>query len=160
MNVAPIFTIHLPFGGDNHTDTNWASETTQTVASMATINTLMLRLKNYDLQDKVTFAVLNVFGRTLNPGPAVVAGRGHNPTHHVCMVVGKNVAPAMVGGVGPDGIALPFDPKTGQIVSTGGVALLDSLASVGKTLGRAIGVDPAVVDDQITSGQAITAALV
>ena len=160
MNVAPIFTIHVPFGGDNHSDTNWQTETSQTVSGMATINLLMQRLKTYDMQDKINFAILNVFGRTLAENPDGTSGRGHNPAHHLCMMVGKNVAPALVGGVGSDGSALSFDSSTGQVVNSGGVALIDSLAAVGKTLGRALGVDAAIVDDQITDSTAITAALV
>ena len=35
MKVAPVFAIHIPFGGDNHRDIALAAETTQTVAGVA-----------------------------------------------------------------------------------------------------------------------------
>ncbi|MBX3228924.1 MAG: hypothetical protein KIT84_41665 [Labilithrix sp.] len=35
-----------------------------------------------------------------------------------------------------------------------------AIASVGKTFGRTVGVDPAVLDDQITKGKVIPGALV
>ena len=34
MNVTPVVSIHIPFGGDNHTDTAFATETKETVAGV------------------------------------------------------------------------------------------------------------------------------
>ena len=33
MNVTPVVSMHIPFGGDNHTDTDLVNETKQTVAA-------------------------------------------------------------------------------------------------------------------------------
>jgi hypothetical protein len=151
MNVAPVITIHLPFSGDNHTDNNFTNEGTQTNASVNSIKTLMAKLTAYGLQDKVTFATLNVFGRqfeTLN-------GRGHNSTHSVSLMIGKGFKGGVVGGIVPGGHASDIDPATGVATDGGSLAAGDSLASVAKTLGIGIGLTDAQVNDQITSGVAV-----
>src|SRR5262249_31065721 len=66
MNVAPVVVMNYSFGGDNHGDTGLAGEAAQTVASTAAIGDLITRLTTYGLQDNVTIAFQNVFGRTLN----------------------------------------------------------------------------------------------
>ena len=62
MNVSPVVSIHIPFGGDNHTDTSLATETKQTVAGVTAIGNLWTQLNAAGLQDRVTFAMMNVFG--------------------------------------------------------------------------------------------------
>ena len=63
MNVSPVITIHIPFGGDNHSDTGLANEAAQTTSGMASIAQLWTSIPAA-LQGKVTFFTLNVFGRT------------------------------------------------------------------------------------------------
>src|SRR5207253_812685 len=77
MNIAPVISIHIPFGGDNHSDANLATETAQTISGVQSIATLMSQLATAGLQDKVTFMTLNVFGRTLmvNGGASAANGR-------------------------------------------------------------------------------------
>ena len=41
MKVAPVISIHIPFGGDNHRDIALATEAAQTVSGVATIASLM-----------------------------------------------------------------------------------------------------------------------
>jgi hypothetical protein len=148
MNVAPVVTIHLPFSGDNHSDANFSNEATQTNASVNNIKNLMSKLKTYDLQDKVTFATLNVFGRQFNE----VNGRGHNASHSVSLMIGKGFKGGVVGGITPGGHAADIDPASGQATEGGDLAAGDSLAAVAKTLGRGLGMTAAQLDDQITSG--------
>lgn len=152
MNVAPVVTIHLPFSGDNHADSNFQNEATQTNASVNHIKNLMSKLKNYELQDKVTFATLNVFGRQFNE----VNGRGHNASHSVSLMIGKGFKGGVVGGIVPGGHAADIDPATGQAAVGGDLPSTDTLASVAKTLGRGIGLTDSQLDDQITSGVAVT----
>lgn len=156
MNVTPVVTIHLPFSGDNHTDALWKNESAQTVSSVANIKQLTDKLKTYGLQDKVTFATMNVFGRQFD----TVLGRGHNASHSVSVMIGKGIKGGIIGGLIPGGKSADFDAATGAISLTGDVPSGDSLASVAKTLGRAIGISQASVDDQITAGKTVTAALV
>src|SRR5262249_4016293 len=66
MNVSPVAVARYSFGGDNHGDTNLAGETRETVASVAAIADLYTRLTTYGLQNSVTIAFQNVFGRTLS----------------------------------------------------------------------------------------------
>ncbi|HSS01743.1 MAG TPA: hypothetical protein VLM79_32020, partial [Kofleriaceae bacterium] len=67
MNVTPVIAIHIPFGGDNHTDAALANEAKQTVSGVAAIGSLISQLDAVGMADKVSFVSLNVFGRTLGP---------------------------------------------------------------------------------------------
>lgn len=151
MNVAPVVTIHLPFSGDNHSDANFGNEATQTSASINNIKNLMSKLKTYGLEDKVTFATMNVFGRLFNE----LNGRGHNASHSVSLLIGKGFKGSVVGGIVPGGHAADIDSATGQAMEGGDLLAADSLASVAKTLGRGLGLTDAQLDDQITSGVAL-----
>src|ERR1044071_10364797 len=44
MNVTPVIAIHIPFGGDNHTDAALGNEAAQHVSGVAAIGTLMSQL--------------------------------------------------------------------------------------------------------------------
>lgn len=156
MNVTPVVTIHLPFSGDNHTDALWKSETTQTVSSVANIKLLMEKLKSYGLQDKVTFATMNVFGREFQ----TILGRGHNASHSVSVMIGKGIKPGVIGGLVPGGRCADIDSTTGLAGPSGDIPAGETLASVAKTLGRALGISASSVDDQITAGKIVKAALV
>jgi len=151
MNVTPVVTIHLPFSGDNHSDANFNNEAVQTNASINNIKTLMTKLKSYGLDDKVTFATLNVFGRMFD----TQNGRGHNASHAVSLMIGKGFKGSVVGGILPGGHAADIDPSTGAAAEGGDLAASDSLASVAKTLGAGIGLTDAQLNDQITAGTAI-----
>jgi Protein of unknown function (DUF1501) len=151
MNVTPVVTIHLPFSGDNHSDANFNNEAIQTNASINNIKTLMTKLKSYGLDDKVTFANLNVFGRTFD----TQNGRGHNASHAVSLLIGKGFKGGVVGGILPGGHAADIDSASGAAADNGDLAAANSLASVAKTLGVGIGLSDAQVNDQITSGVAI-----
>jgi hypothetical protein len=151
MNVTPVVTIHLPFSGDNHTDNNFTNEATQTAASVNNIKALMTKLTAYGLQDKVTFATLNVFGRAFD----TLNGRGHNASHSVSLMIGKGFKGGVVGGIVPGGHAADIDSATGLASDKGDLAATDSLASLAKTLGVGMGLTDAQVSDQITSGVSI-----
>jgi hypothetical protein len=161
MKVTPVISVHIPFGGDNHRDIGLAAETTQTVSGVATIASLMAQLANAGLADNVTFATLNVFGRTL--GPSNTDGRQHNQSHQVSVTIGKPFAGGVIGAVGPVGKdygALPIDSKTGKGGMGGDVQPASSLSSYGRTLLQAVGVDKTSVDSEIIGGSVISAALV
>lgn len=162
MNVTSVIAMHIPFGGDNHSDPGLANETVQTVAGVASIVSLMSQLKSAGLEDKVTFASLNVFGRTMAVAHKGQNGRDHLANHHCTVMIGKGIKGSVIGGVAPmanDYGALPIDSSSGRGDPKGDIKFEETLGSVGKTLGTALGVDPAVLDDQITQGKAIGAAL-
>src|SRR5205814_567190 len=65
MNVTPVVTIRLNFGGDNHTDVDLAkSEAPQHETGVQSITQLWTQLQAAGLSDQVTFAMYNGFGRT------------------------------------------------------------------------------------------------
>ena len=160
MNVTPVVTVHIPFGGDNHTDALLANEARQTVSGVAAIGSLMSQLAAAGLSDKVTFMSLNVFGRTL--GAKNTDGRDHNGNHQVSITIGKPFKAGVIGGVGPvagDYGALAINSQNGRGGAGGDVEPAATLAALGKTVMTGLGVDSAVIDDQITSGKVISAAL-
>lgn len=158
MGVAPVIAVHIPFGGDNHTDVTLKNETAQTVSGVQTIASLVSQLAAAGLADSVSFLSLNVFGRTM--GPSNTNGRQHNPNHQASIAIGKPFKGGVIGGVGPvagDFGALSIDSNTGQ--ANGDIAAGDTLASFGKTVLTAVGADAATVSAQITSGVVIRGAL-
>ena len=160
MNVTPVVTIHIPFGGDNHNDTGLAKEAAQTVSGVASIGSLMSKLDTAGLSDQVSFLSLNVFGRTV--GAVNTDGRQHNPNHQVSIAIGKPFKGGILGGVAPmdgDYGSLAFSSTSGAPGTGGDVAPGDSLASFGKTALAAVGVDSATIDAAIGSGKVVAAAL-
>jgi len=160
MNVTPVVAIHIPFGGDNHTDAMLASEAAQTVSGVAAIGSLMAQLAAAGLADQVTFMSLNVFGRTL--GPSNTDGRNHNQNHQVSITIGAPFKGGVIGAVGPvagDYGALPIDSQTGAGSASGDVAAGSTLACFGKTALAAVGADAAAVDAAVATGVVIPAAL-
>jgi hypothetical protein len=110
----------------------------------------MERLKTYQMADQVTFATLNVFGRTFYQN---TPGRGQNGGRHVTLAIGQNINPGVYGALSANGNTTNIDPTTGQGVNSGGIALLDTLASVGKTLGTAIGVPSSIISPRSQLGK-------
>jgi hypothetical protein len=160
MNVSPVVSMHIPFGGDNHTDTDLAGETKQTVAATGTLAFLWQKLTELGLQDRVTFAAMNVFGRTL--AKKGTTGRDHLANHHTTVMFGKGIKPGVVGGLVPqagDFAALPIVSATGAGDPSGDIVFNDTLGAMGKTLGMALGVAPAALDMNIMTGKPVLSAL-
>jgi hypothetical protein len=160
MKVTPVIAVHIPFGGDNHRDVGLATETAETVSGVATIAALMQQLASAGLSDDVSFMTLNVFGRTLGAGNT--DGRQHNANHQVSLTIGKPFRGGVIGGVAPvksDYGALGIDSKTGQGTPNGDIVAADTLASFGRTMLAAVGVDSSTIGSQITAGQVIASAL-
>ncbi|HEX2670683.1 MAG TPA: DUF1501 domain-containing protein, partial [Polyangiaceae bacterium] len=160
MKVTPVISVHIPFGGDNHRDLGLADESAQTVTGVQTIATLMQLLDSAGLSDRVLFASLNVFGRTLGPGNS--DGRQHNENHQVSVTIGKSIRGGVVGGLAPvakDYGAVAIDSKTGLASESGDIPAVDTLASYGQTLLAAVGVDASIIGAQVSAGKVVTGAL-
>jgi hypothetical protein len=160
MKVAPVISIHVAFGGDNHRDVGLATETTQTVSGVAAIGSLMQALASAQLSDQVTFMSLNVFGRTIGPGNT--DGRQHNPNHQVSITIGKPFKGGIIGGVAPVGTdygAQAIDSSTGAASANGDVSAVNTLAAFGQTMLAAVGVDAGTVTADVANGKVISAAL-
>jgi hypothetical protein len=159
MNVSPVVTIRIPFGGDNHTDPDLArSEAPQHETGVAQIGALWAALQAAGLEDRVTFAAYNVFGRTLKKKG--IEGRDHWGSHHATVMIGKNIKPGVVGGLEPkanDYYATGIDAKTGG--KGGDIPFAETLSAMGKTLGAAAGLQPAALDRAIAGGKVVTGAL-
>ncbi|MDB4943681.1 MAG: hypothetical protein JWP97_3215 [Labilithrix sp.] len=156
MKVAPLVSLNIPFGADNHSDPGLALETSQTISGVASIAFLMQQLTSAGLQDQVTFMSLNVFGRTLGAGND--NGRQHNANHQVSMIIGKPFRGGVVGGVGPvdgDFGAVAIESQTGKGTPGGDIKPLEALPSLAKTLLSGVGVDPGGV----AAGKVVQAAL-
>lgn len=163
LNVAPVVTIHIPFGGDNHGDAGLANEATQTVAGAASINSLMTQLKAANLDSKVTFMTLNVFGRTMAVSHKQQSGRDHNANHHAAVIIGPRVKGSVVGGVaagGGDYTATGIDSASGASSPSGDIPFSESFQSMGKTVGAATGITADFLNTNITGGKIVTGALV
>jgi len=113
------------------------------------------------LTDQVTFAMWNVFGRTLVKKG--LTGRDHWGSHHVSLMIGKGFRGSVIGGITPqagDYAALPIDSKSGRGVTSGAdIPFNDTLGAMGKTLGAGIGLSRDLLDANIASGKIVTAAL-
>ncbi len=160
MKVTPAVVGRYSFGGDNHFDTGLVREADETVASTTALADLYNQLATHGLTDNVTIAFQNVFGRTLRTKS--LEGRDHNANHDCSVIIGRGVTSSVIGGVVPFKTAFRaagFDSSSGQISDSGDIQFETSLSSVGKTLGRAVGVSQAVLDEQILKGKVITAAL-
>ena len=152
-NVTPVVTMHIAFGGDNHTDANLQNEADQTVSGVAGIQAVMNALAGLTdaggvaLTERVTFATMNVFGRNLNAIAKVTSRTGpdHYGNHSV-----------MVYSAGD------IDSATGTQVTGGDVLAAQSHVSAARTLGAALGIPDGVAGaDYVTSagGKVVTAAL-
>lgn len=160
LKASPVVSIHLPFGEDNHSDVGLGLEAQQHVTGVAAIAALMAQLAGANLADKVTFATLNVFGRTLSSRKT--DGRDHNENHHVCVLIGKKFRPGVTGGITPvagDFGATGINSSSGAATNGGDVAQSDTYAALAKTLGAAVGAPAAVLNERIGTGKVVTAAL-
>jgi uncharacterized protein DUF1501 len=162
MNVAPVIAIRIDFGKDNHSDPDlMKAEVPQTEVGVQRIGMLMDLLEQHGLQDRVTFGAYNVFGRTLKK--LGLAGRDHWGSHHTTVMIGPTIRGGVVGGLEPkseDYYATGIDAASGRAAPGGGdIPFTETLAAMGKTLARAVGMPAAALEDQIHGGKVVTAAL-
>jgi hypothetical protein len=161
MNVTPVVVIRIPFGGDNHADFNLARESEETASGVAAVGALMAKLQESGLEDRVTFATLNVFGRTLKQ--IGTKGRHHWADHQVSLLIGKPIRAGVVGGIAPgasqDYSALPIDARSGAGTTAGDIPVSQTLSAFGKTLGSAVGLPEDMLEKNISRGKVVRAAL-
>lgn len=165
LGIAPVITVSIPFGGDNHQDGDLADETAETISGVGQIAALWGALEQTRMTDRVTFALLNVFGRTLVRN--AVGGRNHNRDHAVMISFGPGINPGVYGGVEVvDGRArcLEIDRRNGTPAGDGlaaGRRITRELTmeSAGKTLALAMGLDSAAVEARLPLGMPVQAML-
>ncbi len=163
MKVTPAVVVHIDFGGDNHSDSNLSGEVLGHQSGVATLTKMMSAITAANLQDQVTFAMMNVFGRTMQ-AKDVANGRQHNDAHHVSLLIGPGIKSSVVGGVTQLGAGQEFranaiDSTTGKGVATGDISFPATFGAMGKTLAAAVGLPDATIDTNIINGKVIRAAL-
>lgn len=170
--VTPAVTIRLAFGGDNHSDSSLQNEADQHVTGIESIQTVLNVFAELGLGDKVTFAVLNVFGRNLN-GSKVESrgGRDHYANHAVSVLIGKHIKPGVTGGIalgtgggfggGANALAAAhIDSSTGLPSPNGDVPSSETYGALARTLGVALGIPAASLEPDFTAkGKVINSAL-
>jgi uncharacterized protein (DUF1501 family) len=155
--TSPVSVFGIPFGGDNHGDSNLDQEVAQTTSGVAAIGQLWDRLTSLGMQDRVTFAQLNVFGRTLRRNRG--GGRDHNRNHSVLVTFGPNVMPGVSGGIKTTtnsfgGEALGINSRDGSVTNPD-ITANDTLAAVGRTVMALCGVDEPRISARIPAGKVI-----
>ena len=153
LKVAPVITVNIPFGKDNHQDSTLEIEAEQTQTGTQVIARLWQELETANLTDDVTFATMNVFGRTLTRNGA--GGRNHNRKHAVMAAFGPKINPGVYGGATDNGECSAIDPVSGLTVSSGGIIPENTMSSMGKSLARALGHDAVTVDQRISGGELV-----
>ncbi len=162
MNIAPVITIHLDFGRDNHTDADLALEATRHQIAIPRLQMLMDELDalkaDGHLAHDVIVGSLNVFGRTLKKKGT--AGRDHNSGHHCMVLMGNGIQGGIVGGVelngnGTEYIAQPIDSATGAGGAGGDIPFEETLGAAGKTLGALMGVGEERLDELLPPGKVV-----
>lgn len=141
IDVAPVITVSLDFGGDNHNDAGFEQEAERYPLGVAEL----ARLYELSRPHGAMVASLNVFGRTFHR----TDGRDHNRDHHVTVMLGEHLAGGVVGGVEPTPSG---DYKATAIEQ---IPFEETLASMGKTLGVAAGVAAERMDELVAGGAAI-----
>lgn len=163
LNLSSVVTVHVRFGGDNHEDPSLQREADQTVEGVASIGALWSLLSSSlpSLRDRVTFATLNTFGRSLK----AQNGRAHNGNHHVMVMFGPTVKPGVYGGlipVGNDFGASPIDSQTGQASPSGDIRADEksdeTLLAAAATLATAAGVPQSRIALRLPGAKRIVAA--
>ncbi len=160
LNVTPVVTIHLAFGGDNHQDTNLTDEAETLESGTSLIRGLWDDLRAAGLEDRTHFSTFGVFGRT--HGLNQSGGRDHNGGHLAIAAFGPKVRPGVYGGLSRDRGALAasaIDPATGFASEGGAVRGEDTLLSAGRTLGRWAGLSEEVLDRRLPAGRTLEGAI-
>lgn len=161
MNITPVITVRGTWGGDNHNDADLDNETAQHVSGIARMQRLVASLDALRtegvLRHDVMVGTLNVFGRTLRKKGT--AGRDHNRGHHVTVLIGNALKGGVIGGIersGDDYISRSIDSTTGA--AGGDIPYEETLGSMTKTLGLALGVPSARLDQFIKLGRPVMSA--
>jgi Protein of unknown function (DUF1501) len=163
MRVTPVVVVNVGFGGDNHGDPGLAGEIAGHQTGVATLAKMTQTLATAGMTDQVTFAMTNVFGRTMIASQST-NGRQHNPGHHVSLIIGPRVRGSVIGGVGQsmagkEYTALPIDSATGRAAASGDVAFSATFGAMGKTLGAAVGLPQGNLDTNVLAGAVIRTAI-
>ena len=153
LRISPVITLKIPFGGDNHQDSDLSVEADQTTSGVSHIRDLWSQLGDAGLRDQVSFAMLNVFGRTFNRNSQ--GGRNHNRYHAVMVAFGSGIKGGVYGGVTSEGRAMNIDPVSGEAREQGGISSELALEAAGTSLALSMGYSEEQVNERIQGGDVI-----
>ena len=177
MKVTPVVQVHLHLGGDSHNDTDqgevFAGERRTTCGllggdpmtnqGVGDLTQLFQNVQSVGLQNQVTFASYNVFGRGLKQSGS---GREHSFTHNCGILIGANVRAGITGGIvpTPDGSqfqATPINSTDGTAAPNGGdIPYVETMAAFGKTFGAAVGLSDDQINSAIRTGRIVQSAVI
>jgi hypothetical protein len=156
MGITPVVRIELSFGGDNHRDSGLEREVTETREGARRLDLMWNELKKYSLQDRVCFAMLNVFGRTLRDstqGSHPYVGRGHNARHNVMVSFGSKVRGGVTGGL--DGLNASGINSLNGGISNPDVSPDQTHESAVKSLMSALNISDSRLEKRVLGGKII-----
>jgi len=160
LNVTPAVTVDLNFGGDNHGDANLNDEVTRHNSGVDSINLLHDELRKYGIDDKTTFAMLNVFGRTTRRNSR--GGRDHWNSQSVMFSFGPNIQGGMIGDTAIDNrgryASQAINSNTGRVENPD-IETNRTLHSAAKSLMVATGFDESKVNELVDGGKVVKAYL-
>lgn len=141
LKISPVITINIPFGKDNHQDADLRDEEGDTRTGTALIGELWAELASAGLQDEVSFATMNVFGRRAYRNTR--GGRDHNQHHAVMVAFGAGVNGGVYGGVDAEGRA----------EAVGSVSADRTMECAASSMMRALGHSDQVVQTRIQGAE-------
>jgi len=95
LRLAPVIMTDMAFGGDNHQDAGLLTETNQTLAMIAALDSYWKAIHELGVADDVFFATLDVFGRDPRSDGN---GRSHYGDFVSGLMVGTHLQGGVVGG--------------------------------------------------------------
>ena len=95
LNVTPVVVVNHSFSGDNHRDTDLVSETKRTLSMIDTLRNYSQALASSNVNDKVCYATVDIFGRTAKGAN----GRGHDGGFASGIIHGAGIRGQLIGGI-------------------------------------------------------------
>ena len=141
IGVSPVITVNIPFGGDNHQDSDLQAEADQTTSGVQVIGELWDLLNAAGLEDQVSFAAMNVFGRRSYRNTR--GGRDHNQHHAVMVSFGQGVNGGVYGRM----------TSAGEARDIGNIPSGRTLEAAGASMMRALGCAESEIAARVSNGQ-------
>lgn len=156
LKVTTTVGINIGFGGDNHGDSDLSKEANDHHSGVASLNTLYDELKAYGIENKTTFAMLNVFGRTYHRNKS--GGRDHHGAGSLLFAFGANIKAGVTGGLKLNSKnkaeAQAVNSITGKVENPD-ISADDTLKSAAKSLAVSLGVTEDKVNKMINGGKVV-----
>lgn len=157
LKLTPVVTVGISFGGDNHADTDLVGEVARHKTGIASINSLYDSLKTFGIENKTTFALLNVFGRTTKVNGR--GGRDHNGSHTIMYSFGAGVKGGVIGETQVGKFksnfeVLDLNSATGKAMGAD-ITATQTLHSAAKSLMVATGIPESQVNKLVTGGKVV-----